>query len=245
MTGRVGPRVALTVTILATVCGAVGFLVTLMLNAFVYDEFDAYGQIPIPGTGQLTLPAGEVTVSFHTRAPGGTDGGFPVPPLRLAITSADGGPEPVVTETMSSTTSVNNDVRVRIWIARIPADGVYEIQTDGEVRGYIDPRMAFGRDTSAGWLPGTFGAVFVAGVVGLALAVVWSSRAGRTPRPLPGPVNLDEPSWPGPLPPPVSSYQPSDQRIRLEQLKTLAALRDSGVLTEQEFEAEKRRILEG
>ena len=32
--------------------------------------------------------------------------------------------------------------------------------------------------------------------------------------------------------------------MRLEQLKQLAALRDSGALTEAEFEAEKRRILE-
>jgi Short C-terminal domain len=32
--------------------------------------------------------------------------------------------------------------------------------------------------------------------------------------------------------------------VRLEQLRQLAALRDSGALTEAEFEAEKRRILE-
>jgi hypothetical protein len=31
----------------------------------------------------------------------------------------------------------------------------------------------------------------------------------------------------------------------LEQLKTIAALRDSGALTEAEFNAEKRRILDG
>jgi Short C-terminal domain len=43
---------------------------------------------------------------------------------------------------------------------------------------------------------------------------------------------------------PAASYAPTDQGIRLEQLKTLSALRDSGALTEEEFEAEKRRILE-
>jgi len=32
--------------------------------------------------------------------------------------------------------------------------------------------------------------------------------------------------------------------VRIEQLKSLAALRDSGALTEAEFEAEKRRILD-
>ncbi|MGU3654302.1 SHOCT domain-containing protein [Mycolicibacterium sp. A43C] len=33
--------------------------------------------------------------------------------------------------------------------------------------------------------------------------------------------------------------------MRLENLKTLAALRDSGALTEAEFESEKRRLLGG
>jgi hypothetical protein len=36
---------------------------------------------------------------------------------------------------------------------------------------------------------------------------------------------------------------PSGEGVRLERLKTLASLRDSGALTEEEFQAEKRRIL--
>jgi hypothetical protein len=42
----------------------------------------------------------------------------------------------------------------------------------------------------------------------------------------------------------LPSYTPSDQGVRLEQLKQLAALRDSGALTDEEFETEKRRVLE-
>lgn len=38
---------------------------------------------------------------------------------------------------------------------------------------------------------------------------------------------------------------PTDEGIKIEQLKTLVALRDSGALTEAEFEAEKHRILDG
>jgi hypothetical protein len=41
------------------------------------------------------------------------------------------------------------------------------------------------------------------------------------------------------------AHEPGDEEIRLERLKTLAALRDSGALTEDEFESEKRRILDG
>jgi hypothetical protein len=42
-----------------------------MLNLFVFDEFDAYGEVPIPGTGTLHLPAGDVTICFHGVYPEG------------------------------------------------------------------------------------------------------------------------------------------------------------------------------
>ena len=44
------------------VVAVVGFVATLILNAFVLDKYDAYGEVPIPGSGSLQLPAGEVTV---------------------------------------------------------------------------------------------------------------------------------------------------------------------------------------
>ena len=43
----------------------------------------------------------------------------------------------------------------------------------------------------------------------------------------------------------LASHAPTDEGVKLEQLKTLASLRDSGALTEAEFETEKRRILGG
>jgi hypothetical protein len=45
--------------------------------------------------------------------------------------------------------------------------------------------------------------------------------------------------------PALASHAPIGEAIKLEQLKTLASLRDSGALTEAEFETEKRRILDG
>ena len=33
-----------------------GFVATLVLNAFVLDEYDAYGEVPIPGSTSLHLP---------------------------------------------------------------------------------------------------------------------------------------------------------------------------------------------
>ncbi|PRC51702.1 hypothetical protein C6A85_62705, partial [Mycobacterium sp. ITM-2017-0098] len=86
-----------------------------------------------------------------------------------------------------------------------------------------NPRLAFGSDTSLGWLPWASGGLLVVGIAELVFAMTWRGRAARTPQPPRAPVSLDEPSWPGPLPPPVASYQPTDQGVRLEQLKTLAA----------------------
>ena len=245
MTGRVGPRIALISAILTLVVGAVGFVLALLLSAFVFDEFDAYGEVPIPGSGKLHLPAGQVTINFHTLVTGSSNGNFPIPPLKLGITPPDGVPDPVLAESGGSMTTVNSDVRVRIWVAQIPQDGVYEIRSGGDVNGYINPRLAFGRDASPDWLLFVFGGLFVAGIAELTFALSWRARSARKARPLRAPVSLDEPSWPGPLPPPLSTYEPSDQRVRLEQLKTLAALRDSGALTEAEFEDEKRRVLGG
>ncbi|HEY6649498.1 MAG TPA: SHOCT domain-containing protein, partial [Mycobacterium sp.] len=74
---RTGPRIAITVAILTMVAAGVGFVAMLILNAFVLDEYDAYGEVPIPGSTNLHLPAGEVTVSFHTMVTGRPSSGFP------------------------------------------------------------------------------------------------------------------------------------------------------------------------
>jgi len=243
MTGRVGPRIAIISAILTLVTSVVGFIVAIVLNVFVFDEFDAYGEVPIPGSRSLHLPAGEVTISFHTAVPGGVGGGFPVPPLEVGIRGRGGGPKPVVTEITGTTTSVNSDVRVQVWVAQIPQDGMYEVDTGGFVNGYINPQLAFGRDSSPRWLPRVFGGLFIVGIAELVVAVSWQAHAGKKAQPPRASVSLDESSWRGPLPPSVQSYQPSDQGVQLEQLKTLAALRDSGALTESEFKAEKRRVL--
>lgn len=44
---------------------------------------------------------------------------------------------------------------------------------------------------------------------------------------------------------PHGAYEPTGQGIQVERLKTIAALRNSGALTEEEYRAEERRILGG
>jgi hypothetical protein len=236
-TGR-GAKIARTVAILVLVGSVIGFVATLVLGAFVLDKYDAYGEAPIPGTGKLHLPAGQATVSFHTMTVGSSSGGgLPVPHLVLDIDPPAGVANPKVTEDIGGSTSVNNDIHRRVWVVDILVEGDYIITTSGDVNGFISPRMAFGHDSdSNAWL-GIFAGLFFFGLVGTITSSVRRSRAKR----------VEPPAWQVTAPPTVDgpAVAPSDQGVKVEQLKTLAALRDSGALTEKEFQAEKRRVLDG
>ncbi len=228
--------------VVALVVGGVGLIAMLMLNAFVLDEYDAYGEVPVPGSTSLHLPAGEMTVSFHTMVTGSPSSGFPIPDLKFSITPQQGGAKPEVTESVGGTTTVNSDTHVQVWLVQVPQEGTYDIVTDGNVNGYINPRLAFGHGSSYGWLTWLFGGILALGVVELVVALFWSARSAKAARPLPPgeAVHLDEPAFSSGS---ASGFTPTDQGVRLEQLRQLAALRDSGALTEAEFENEKRRIL--
>jgi hypothetical protein len=235
--------------VLLMVGSGVGFLAVLILGAFVLDRYDAYGEVPIPGTGKVHLPAGQVTASFHTVTVGSSSGGgLPVPSLNLDIDPPAGVAAPKVNEDVGSSTSVNNDIHRRVWMVQILTEGDYIITTSGDINGFISPRMSFGHDSDANgaWL-GILAGLFGIGLVGTITASVWHSRAKAADSPTfqvspPPPITRNEPPMrhsDGPV------LAPSDEGVKIEQLKTLAALRDSGALTEKEFQAEKRRVLDG
>lgn len=240
MTSRRLAKISLSTAVVLMVVSVAGFIVALVLNAFFLDKYNAYGEVPIPGSNSLKLPAGEVTISLHAVVVGSPNGGLPVPPLGVTIAPPDGVAQPALSESIGSTTTVNNDAHVRVWVAQIPVAGTYNITTDGQVNGYINPRLAFGHKSSYGYLVWLFVGLFVAGLVGSILSGLWLSRTRRKA------VVAANPYYPPPVPvSPTTPVEPSDEGVRLERLKTLAALRDSGALTAEEFEAEKRRILEG
>src|SRR3954463_5595697 len=113
MRKRVGPRIAMFSAVLTLVAGGVGLVAMLILNAFVLDEYDAYGEVAIPGSTSLQLPAGEVTVSFHTAVTGSPSSGFPIPDLKFNVTPPAGVPKPEVSESIGGTTTVNSDTHVQ------------------------------------------------------------------------------------------------------------------------------------
>lgn len=241
MNRRSGPRILTVVAVLTMVASAVGFVLALILNVFVFDEYDAYGEVPVPGASSVALPAGDVTVTFHTVLIGGSGSGLPVPALKYRITGPN-GVDAALTEDYGSTTTVNNDARVRIGYLHTPAAGTYHVQLDGNVSAYLDPTVAFGHRSQYGFVPWIVAAIFGFAVVDLIIARIWASRVGRS-------VPVAAPNWtaadyapPRELP---GSWPPGEQGIRIEQLNTLARLRDSGALTDAEYEAEKKRVLDG
>jgi hypothetical protein len=257
---RTAPRILLSVAIVTMVVSVVGFVVALILNAFFLDKYNAYGEVPIPGSASLHLPPGEATISFHTQIIGSTSGGgLPVPDLRMNIDPPPGVADPKVTENFGSTTTVNSDARVRVWVVQIPAEGDYQVTTDGNVSAFISPRLAFGHSSSQGTLPLIFAVVFGFALLDLVVALVWLSRIKRRGAPafemreptgftptFAGPTVATGPNPPTPMfaVPPADRYTVTDDGVRIEQLKTLAALRDSGALTKDEFESEKRKLLD-
>src|SRR5689334_21801022 len=164
MANRTGPRLAVFSAVLTLVIGGVGLIATLILNAFVLDEYDAYGEVPIPGSTSLQLPAGEVTVSFHTMVTGSPSSGFPIPDLNFSINPPEGVAKPQVTESIGGTTTVNSDTHVQVSLLQVPEEGTYDVVTDGKVNGYINPRLAFGHGSSYGWLTWVFGGLLAFGI---------------------------------------------------------------------------------
>ena len=230
------PRIMAGTGILTMLVGGIGFLVVMTLNAFVLDEFDAYGEVPIPGAGQVQLPAGAMTISFHTEVNSPPSSSFRYPPLKLGIDPPPGAPDPVLTEDHGATTNFNNDLHMRIWTAQVPVAGLYRVRTGGDVNGYINPRLAFGHESNYDYLHYVFAAMFGVGVLDVIMSRVLKRLQGRRSPVAPG---APEPPAPG------DPYAPSPEGVRLEQLKTITGLRDSGALTPAEYEAEKRRILKG
>lgn len=82
MSSRAVARTSLTLAIVTLVISVIGFIIALVANAFFLDDFDAYGEVAVPGSGTVHLPAGEVNVSLHALVVGGGDG---VCPFRRSV----------------------------------------------------------------------------------------------------------------------------------------------------------------
>ena len=223
--GNASRIVTIVVSVLAAI--SVGGLIVTAVLGITGEKYGNYGEVPIPGSGVVRLPAGEVIVSFSIADHQGS--GMRVPPLTMDITPPDGVSDPLVTEDLGDMVSVGGNTHRRVWFMKVATEGDYRVIADGPVSDFVDPHLSFGQSLAVDaplWL---FVALSVVSV-DLAIFMWWFRRRGRVAG---KPAGVADP------------YVPTDEGVRLEQLKTIAALRDSGALTEAEFNAEKRRILDG
>jgi hypothetical protein len=157
----------------------IGLVVSVVLNSTVFDEFDAYGEVPVPGTRTLHLPAGDVTVSFHGMYPQGADTDKPLPSrqdLELTITAPSGVAEPNVTEDSTQAVTTGHDAHRSEWVAHIAQAGDYTITTNGKVTPYVSPRLSFGHLSRFWFVSWLFGGLCV---VMFLMVPVWVSKWRR------------------------------------------------------------------
>jgi hypothetical protein len=178
MTARLRKRLAIASAVLLVV-SIFGFGGSLLLNSVAFDKYNAYGEVPIPGTGTLHLPAGDVKVSFHTEIAGTMEGGgLPIPQnLEVAITPSSGSAKPTFTQNLGGTDADNQDARIQVGVAHIPATGDYAIKANGKAGAFISPRLSFGHGSNYEFLPWLFAGL--AGVSLLALLALLVSALNR------------------------------------------------------------------
>jgi Short C-terminal domain len=274
--GFVGPliRCLLLLSIGVLVLSIGGFVISQVRNAVSVPRFDsnvssdyrAYGEVPIPGTQTLHLPAGKVAISFHAVTVGIPEAGLPVPDLKLDIDPPAGVADPQVTESIGGTTSFNNDAWRQVWVAQIPQEGDYQITTDGKVTAFVSAQLAFGHaDVSPPSAPGPLNPsgglasisriAFIAALLTL-IGCVWAGRmlGGRAHHFEPAadiPVgsansvlseDLSEDVVPAAAPAQMTAPTPQAQSIagRLQELETLRA---SGAISDAEYTAKRQQII--
>ena len=223
--GRASRIVTIVVSVLAAI--SVGGLIVTAVLGITGEKYGNYGEVPIPGSGIVRLPAGEVIVSFSISDH--QDRGMRVPPLTMDITPPAGVSDPLVTEDLGDMVAVGDDAHRRVWFMKVATEGDYRVIADGPVADFVDPHLSFGQSLAVDGPLWFFVALSVISV-DLAIAMRWFRRRGRIAG---KPAAVADP------------YLPTEDGVRLQQSKTIAALRDSGALSEAEFAAEKRRILDG
>jgi hypothetical protein len=210
------------------------------------DDYKAYGDVPIPGSGRLHLPATDVMVSFHYTGDSAEEGIDNPENLELVITAPNGAAQPSVTDDLGDETQigVGNDQRVQVKVAHIPVAGDYTVTAYGKT-SYASPRLAFGHDYSFGWLTWAFVGLSVVSLVGGATMFLRGMRTASSAGPPTSAANtrvtsdLTSARWDVP-PPAEQPTRQTEDAAELEQHRQTWAAIDSVV---QEFipEAVRRK----
>jgi hypothetical protein len=177
------------------VVSVVGIFASAMMDAF-NDDYKAYGEVPIPGTRTLHLPAGDVVVSFHANMAGLNHDASPPMPipqnLELVITAPSGAAQPSVTEKLGGTNAGDNEAHRQVKVAHIPVAGDYTITTNGGVSPSVSPRLSFGHDNYFEFLMWLCVGLFLVSLMAFGMTSMRQLRTApdAEPKPISGPELL-------------------------------------------------------
>jgi hypothetical protein len=122
---------------------AIGFAVLALIGMYALPFLvpeDPYGEVPIPGSAPLHLPAREVDLTLRSA---GSPDGQPVPPLSIRISGPDGMPQPETIEKRRTKYCAAEYMWVRVWVVNVAKEGDYHVEVDGEVYGPYQPWLTF------------------------------------------------------------------------------------------------------
>lgn len=106
------PRILTGIAVATMIASIIGFVATMVLNALVFDDYDAYGEVPIPdGQRPPSRGRGDHQLPHHDHRRRRRPARAPHEDLDRA---PDGVPDPVLVEDVGGTTTVNNDARVQV-----------------------------------------------------------------------------------------------------------------------------------
>jgi hypothetical protein len=165
------------------IVSVVGLFASILLNWIAFDEYHAYGEVSVPGTRTLYLPAGDVKVSFHAKYAAGDDMDDPIPiprDLEVTITPPEAAAHPVATQSVEHDCGTNTDDRdghCSVREAHIPRAGDYKITTSGNVSPSVNPRVAFGHSSQFWFVTWLLGGLCV--VSGVAFGLTVAHRGTR------------------------------------------------------------------
>ena len=150
--------VALIVLGVGVLLGALWFL----LGGLPFTNHAAYGRVPVPGTGAVTLPDGTVWIHFEEDGISGEDDSADMPSdLQVVVTSSAGTLAISRLSENLFSSSTNNTGHVPYGRLEVETAGSYQVTTTAaQQTSAVSPRVTFGEPP---WNP--FGPLIVGALV--------------------------------------------------------------------------------
>ena len=167
--------------------GAILAVAWFVIGGLPFSNHAAYGEVPVPGQGQVDLSSGEVWLYFEEEGIFGENDSADMP-ADLAVTVTGPGGALVISRVsdMLFSTSVNNVGYVPFGRTEVANAGSYDVMTGGSATSAVGPKVTFGEGPWNPFGPPIVGALLI-WLPCAVLAVVLILPLRRTP-PAPTPT---------------------------------------------------------